>query len=182
MTGSLVSVVGSKDSGKTLTVELLIEKLTRRGYRVAAMKHVPEPGFTIDTLGKDTWRYASAGAATIVSVASDEIATIEKLDTKNLLLKDILQRCRGVDFILLEGLKRLVSQDPDVPKIVTVKSTGEAYEAIETFSPLIAFAGIRPMEILNIDIPYINLLKNTDEIADIVEKYVGERRKPDLED
>jgi molybdopterin-guanine dinucleotide biosynthesis protein MobB len=42
------------------------------------VKHIPEPNFTIDREGKDTWRYAQAGATTVVGVSADEIATIEK--------------------------------------------------------------------------------------------------------
>ncbi len=182
MTGNLVSVVGSKNSGKTLTMELLISGLTRKGYRVAAIKHVPEHGFTIDTPGKDTWRYASAGAVTIVSVASGEIATIEKLDTRNFPLSNILQRCGRVDLVVLEGLKRLVSRDPDVPKIVAVKSAHEASESAKKFTPLIAFTGIKPIEIPDVNIPYTNLLKNRNEIASIVEKYVRRRRKTNPKD
>ena len=54
-------VVGSKKSGKTTTTENLTRELTKRGYNVAAIKHVSEQDFTIDTVGKDTWRFAKAG-------------------------------------------------------------------------------------------------------------------------
>ena len=73
-----IAVVGTKKSGKTTTTENLIRELTKRGYNVAAIKHIPEPDFTIDTPGKDTWRYAQAGAKTVISVATNETVTIEK--------------------------------------------------------------------------------------------------------
>ncbi len=76
----VVSVIGTKKSGKTTTVENLIAELTKRGYRVAAIKHVPErENFTIDTPGKDTYRYAERGAKTVIAVSASEIAVIEKV-------------------------------------------------------------------------------------------------------
>jgi len=65
----IVAVVGSSNSGKTTAVEALIKGLTKRGYTVASAKHIPDPEFTIDTEGKDTWRYAKAGASSVLSVA-----------------------------------------------------------------------------------------------------------------
>ena len=77
-----IAVVGTKKSGKTTTIENLTRELTKRGYKVATIKHINEPDFTIDTLGKDTWRYAQAGAKTIISVATNETAIIQKTNIK----------------------------------------------------------------------------------------------------
>jgi molybdopterin-guanine dinucleotide biosynthesis protein B len=52
MKQQVIAVVGTKKSGKTTTIENLIRELTNRGYKVAAIKHVPEPGHTIDRLEK----------------------------------------------------------------------------------------------------------------------------------
>ena len=54
----VIAVVGIKSSGKTTTIEALTKELTKRGYKIAVVKHIPEPDFTIDTVGKDTWRFA----------------------------------------------------------------------------------------------------------------------------
>jgi len=169
---TIIAVVGSKSSGKTTTIEVLTEQLTKRGYKIAVVKHIPEPNFAIDTEGKDTWRFAQSGAKTIVSVASDEIATIEKMDTTSFSLEEILHRCRGVDFVFLEGFKKLVGKNQDIPKIVTVKSAKEALEALETFKPILAFTGLYSIETLNFNVPYMNILENTEKIVDIVEKNV----------
>jgi len=169
---TIIAVVGSKSSGKTTTIEVLTEQLTKRGYKIAVVKHIPEPNFTIDREGKDTWRFAQSGAKTIVSVASDEIATIEKMDTTSFSLEEILHRCRDVDFVFLEGFKKLVGKNQDIPKIVTVKSAKEALEASETFKPILAFTGLYPIETLNLSVPYLSVLENRKEIVDIVEKNV----------
>jgi molybdopterin-guanine dinucleotide biosynthesis protein B len=169
---TVIAVVGSRSSGKTTTIEVLTKELTKRGYKVAAIKHIPEPNFTIDTEEKDTWRFAQSGVKTIVSVASDEIATIEKMNTKSFSLEEILQRCKNVDLVFLEGFKKLVGKNYDILKIVTVKSAEEALEASKTFKPILAFTGLYSIETLNLNIPYINVLKNREKIADVVEKNV----------
>jgi len=169
---TVIAVVGSKSSGKTTTIEVLTEQLTKRGYKIAVVKHIPESNFTIDTEGKDTWRFAQSGAKIIVGVASDEIATIEKMDTTSFSLEEILHRCRDVDFVFLEGFKKLVGKKYDVPKIVTVKSAKEALEALETFKPILAITGLHSIETLNLSVPYLNVFENGKEIVDIVEKNV----------
>ncbi len=175
MKATVVAVVGRKSSGKTTTIEVLTKELTKRGYKVAAVKHVPEPNFTIDTEGKDTWRFAKAGAKTIVSVASGEVATIEKIDVTSFSLEDILQKCGNNDMIFLEGFRKLVGENLDVPKIVIVKSAEEAFEASKTFKPILAFTGPYSTETLNLNAPYINVFKNPEKIADMVEKVARKR-------
>jgi len=169
---TVIAVVGTKSSGKTTTIEVLTKELTKRGYEIAVVKHIPEPNFATDTEGKDTWRFAQSGAKTIVSVASDEIATIEKIDTTSFSLEEILHRCRDVDLVFLEGFKKLAGKNHDIPKIVTVKSAKEALEASETFKPILAFTGLHSMETLNLNVPYMNILENTEKIVDIVDKNV----------
>jgi molybdopterin-guanine dinucleotide biosynthesis protein B len=173
----IIAIVGSRDSGKTTTTEILTKELTRRGYKVAAVKHIPEPNFTIDRMGKDTWRFAQAGAKTILSVASGEVATIEKVDATKLSLREILQRCRGNDVVLLEGFKKLVERNKSIYKIAVVKSPEEALKAARTFHPLLAFTGPHSTKDQNLGIPYTDVLKNPEEIGDIVEKIL--RKKPD---
>jgi len=172
MKTTVIAVVGSKNSGKTTTIEILTKELTKRDYKIAVVKHIPEPNFTIDKVGKDTWRFAQSGAKTVVGVASNEVATIEKVNSKNLSLREILQKCKGHDMVFLEGFRKLVSRNKDIYKIVTVKSAEEAIEAVKTFEPILAFTGPYSTENLNLKIPYVDLLKNPKKIADVVEKAV----------
>ena len=172
----VIAVVGSKGSGKTTTIEILTKELSRKGYKIAAVKHIPEPNFTIDKKGKDTWRFAKAGAKKILSVASNEITTIEKVDTEKFFsLDEILHRCKGVDLIFLEGFKKIVSKNDDVPKIVAVKSAEEAREAVKNFKPILAFTGLYSTENLNLEIPYFDAVKASERIVNMVEKLVEER-------
>jgi molybdopterin-guanine dinucleotide biosynthesis protein B len=165
----VVAVVGSKKSGKTTTIENLTRELTKRGYNVAAIKHVSEPDFTIDTVEKDTWKFAQSGAKTIISVAANEIATIEKIPMESVSLETFLKKCRGNHVVFIEGLKKLVAIKKNVPKIVIVKSMKETINALESFKPILAFSGSYSTKILNIKIPYANALKSSQKLADIIE-------------
>ncbi len=172
---TIIAVVGGKKTGKTTVTESLTRELTRRGYRIAAVKHISEPDFTIDKEGKDTWRFAQAGAKTIVGISSGEIATIEKANTEKSSLEDILEKCRNSDVIILEGFRKLVSMNDDVLKIAVLKSAEDASEAEKSLAPLLAFAGLSPLAIDESKAPYVNVLKNAERLADLVEKIVKEK-------
>ena len=166
----VIAVVGSKKSGKTTTIENLIKELTERGYKVAAIKHIAEPDFTIDTAGKDTWKFAKAGAKTIISVAANEIATIEKGTTKSVSLEKLLKKCRGNDIVFIESFKKLVALKKNIPKIVITKSKKEANDALKNFKPVLAFSGPYSTEALGLATPYVDGVKNPQKLASIVEK------------
>jgi len=169
---AVVAVVGRKKSGKTTTIEILTKALTERGYKTAAVKHIPEPNFTIDKEGKDTWKYAQSGAKIVVSVSTDEIATIEKTKSGNPSLKAILRRCRGSDVVFLEGFRNLVAKNKDVYKIVIARSSEEVIAGLETFDPILAFTGPFRPRIGRKRIPYVDMRKNPEKLADVVENAV----------
>jgi molybdopterin-guanine dinucleotide biosynthesis protein MobB len=169
---AIIAVLGSKKSGKTTTIETLIERLTMRGYRIAAVKHVAELNFTIDAKGKDSWRFAQAGAKTIITVADNEVATIEKMNTKNLPLDEILQKCRGNDVVFIEGLRSLVGKDRRVQKIVIARTAKEALKATKSFEPILAFAGSYSTENLKLKIAYVDVLKDSEKLADIIDDFI----------
>ncbi len=176
MQTTVIAVIGSKSSGKTTTIEALTRELTKRGYRVAAIKHIPEPNFTIDTKDKDTWRFAKSGAKTIISAASHEIATIEKVNKDDFSIEKLLQKCKGNDVVFIEGFRKFISKDNSIYKIVTVRSAKEALESVENFEPILAFAGPYSTENMKLEVPYVDVLKNPGKIADIVEKIALKKR------
>jgi molybdopterin-guanine dinucleotide biosynthesis protein B len=107
----VISIVGHSGSGKTTLLERLIPELRRRGYRVAVVKHHPTPGLVLDTLGKDTWRLAQAGATHVVLAAPDQIVHHHRPEREPP-LAEIVSAIRDVDLILVEGYKR-----ENLPKI-----------------------------------------------------------------
>ena len=170
----IIAVVGSKKSGKTTAIETLVQGLTKRGYKVATVKHVPEPNFTIDTKGKDTWRHAKAGARTVISVAPNEIATIKKADTTKYSLEQITRECEDdAEIIILEGFRKLTGQNPKVPKIVAAKTAEEALDASKRFKPILTFVGPIPAEAARLKIPYVDVLKEQERLVDLVDEKVA---------
>lgn len=170
----VIAVVGKHNAGKTTTTEAAIRELCKRGFRIAAVKTIHEPDFTIDTENKDTWRFAQAGATTIIAIAPSEIATIEKTETNNLSLDQILEKCRDADIVFLEGSKKL-HEKTDIPKIVVVGSREEAVIASKSVRPVLAFTGSYSTEELIPEIPYIDVLKNPEKLADIIQRLARDR-------
>ncbi|MCL2669412.1 MAG: molybdopterin-guanine dinucleotide biosynthesis protein B [Syntrophaceae bacterium] len=112
----IVSIVGKSNSGKTTLIEKLIAELSRRGWRVATIKH-NRHGFEIDHEGKDSWRHKRAGAVATVVASPTRIALIE--DTpKDYEIAEI-RDCyiRDADLILVEGYK--VNPHPKIEVIRT---------------------------------------------------------------
>ena len=170
----IVAVVGSKKSGKTTAIETLVKGLTKRGYKVATVKHIPETDFTIDTEGKDTWRHAKAGASTVLSVAPNELTVIRKVDTTKYSLEQIVTECEDdAEIIILEGFKKLIEQNPTVPKIVAVKTTDEVLEASEHYKPILTFVGPIPTEAAKLKIPYVDMLKDPEKLVDLLNQKVA---------
>ena len=169
MKAEAIAVIGIKKSGKTTTIENLTRELTKRGYNVAVIKHISEPDFTIDTPGKDTWKFAKAGAKTIITAASDETTTIEKIHLENIPLKVLLKKCAGNQIILIEGLKKQVAKNKNIPKIIVAKTKQEAENAIQKYKPIIAFSGPYATNALSDEIPYADAQKNPEELVNIIE-------------
>ena len=109
----IISIVGKSDSGKTTLIEKLVPELTRRGYRVATVKHDVH-GFEVDREGKDSWRHKQAGAHTVVISSPNKVALIRDVE-KDLSLDEIREKLiQDVDLILSEGYKKDVQPKIEV--------------------------------------------------------------------
>lgn len=165
----LVAVIGSKKSGKTTTIEALVKSLTKRGQRVATIKHVSESDFTLDTKGKDTWRHAQAGAQTVVIVSPKELGIMKKVDTSKLSLQDVVKNCRNnLNIVIFEGFRSLLEHEPTVHKIVAIKTFEEALESSKRFKSIIAFSGPAALSAKKLGIPVVDVLEEPDKLAEIV--------------
>lgn len=112
----IVSIVGRSGSGKTTLLEKLIRELKQRGYRVAVVKHHYHAGFQFDVPGKDSWRFAQAGADHVVIAAPDKVAHVRHFEREPT-LEEVVVDVRDVDLIVTEGYKRA-----DAPKIEVSRS------------------------------------------------------------
>jgi molybdopterin-guanine dinucleotide biosynthesis protein B len=101
----IISIVGKSDSGKTTLIEKLVPELTRRGYRIATVKHDVH-GFEVDREGKDSWRHKQAGAYTVVIASPHKVALIRDVE-RDLTLNEIRDKfIQDVDLLLSEGYKK----------------------------------------------------------------------------
>lgn len=170
----LVAVVGSSKSGKTTAIEWIITGLIRQGYSVASAKRIPEPDFTIDTEGKDTWRQAKAGANTVLSVAPRELTIIKKIETKNCTLEQLVAEIPNeTDIIIIEGFKSLVQQDMTIPKIVATKNDQEISEALERYNNILAFIGHVPEQKMETEVPFIDAINNPEKLVELVRNKIA---------
>ena len=99
-------ITGWKNSGKTTLTCALVTEFTRRGLRVATIKHAHH-GFDIDREGADSFRHRAAGAAEVAIVSGRRWALMHELrDAAEPGLADILSRLSPCDLVLIEGYKR----------------------------------------------------------------------------
>jgi molybdopterin-guanine dinucleotide biosynthesis protein B len=103
-------------------MEGLIKELSKRGYRVATIKH-SHHAKELDKTGKDSWRHQQAGATISIISSPGAFAvfgeverelTVEELCTR-FIQSAALGGSGGVDLILAEGYK-----GSGYPKIVVV--------------------------------------------------------------
>jgi len=92
---------GFSGSGKTALIEKLVAELKAQGLRLAVVKHDGHE-FEIDHEGKDSWRFAQAGADVTLVCSETKTALIEQ---RGRALQENLERIRDVDLILVEGYK-----------------------------------------------------------------------------
>lgn len=156
----VVNIIGTGSNvGKTVLIESLIKELTKRGLKVATIKHDVH-GFDIDEKGKDTYRHREAGSETIIISSKNRFAMIKELD-EEIDLKDIIKMITDKDIILVEGYKK-----SDLRKIEVFRD-GDSKEIITPREKLIAIASNTPLNIEG-----ITIIKKEDYIAlaDVIEK------------
>jgi len=155
----VITIIGKSRSGKTTLMEGLIIELSRRGYRIATLKHHSHPGFEVDQPGKDSWRYAQAGSVHVIIAAPDKIASYRSLQTE-LRLDEIVQEVQEADLILVEGYKQA-----GYPSLEVLRSE-VSNELIGTPEQRFAVASDKPLQI---GIPCFEP-GDFDGISDLIEK------------
>lgn len=171
----MIAAVGTSGSGKTTTLEYLISNLTRQGYRIGSIKHVHHKGFTIDTAGTNTWRYAKAGAKVIVAISPDEIAVIKKTDAA---LNDLdqvigLLEEEQLDIIFIEGFHSLIAKRKDVLKIITAKDADNLKRTLEgTAPPILAVTGVigQQKRESTLGIPVVNVPVEGEQLLKLIKE------------
>lgn len=98
----IIGFYGYSNSGKTTLIERLIRQLKYEGYNLAAVK-VSDHDIQMDEPGKDSWRYAQAGAGTVVLAAQNETGFMVNaaLDMRKIL--DAVAILLAPDVVIVEG-------------------------------------------------------------------------------
>ena len=151
----IAAVSGVKNSGKTTMMEKLIAELSRRGLRVAAIKHDGHD-FTPDVPGTDSWRFGQAGACgyAVYSPVRYELVRMTPTDER-----DFFPVFPEADVILLEGFK-----DSAYPKIEVVRA-GNSERPVCDPATLLAVCSDLPLELG--DIPVLGL-DDAERAADLI--------------
>ncbi len=102
----IFGVTGWKNSGKTTLVANLVGEFTRRGLKVATIKHAHHH-FDIDHEGTDSWKHREAGAREVAIVSGSRWALMHELeDESEPSLDEVIARMSPADIIVIEGYKR----------------------------------------------------------------------------
>lgn len=108
-------------TGKTTLVEKIVQSLKEQGIRIAVIKHDGHR-FDIDHEGKDSWRFAKAGADITIISSSEKTAYIEQ---RRLSFEEVIEKVHDVDLILVEGYKK----EPLSQIGISRKETGKGFTA-----------------------------------------------------
>lgn len=108
---AVIGFYGYSDSGKTSLIERLIGDLRAEGLRVAAVK-LSEQALSLDQPGKDSDRYAQAGANGVALAGRVEsgFRFPERLALRDMLR--VLEDVSAPNVVLVEG-----AEDDFVPKV-----------------------------------------------------------------
>ncbi len=160
MTIPIISIVGKSDSGKTTLIEKLLPELSKRGYRIATVKHDVH-GFEVDREGKDSWRHKQAGAHSVVISSPTKAALIRDVES-DMSLDEIREKLiRDVDLILSEGYKKDVQ-----PKIEVFRKEKHKELLCTQKDHLVAIASNRKF---NVGVPCFDL-EDVGGLAEFIEK------------
>jgi len=115
----VIGIIGYKKSGKTTLTLKLSDELTKRGYKIAVVKHINED---LDLANSDTSKYKE-GLTQVAAITPKESVIFLK-NKKN--LEEIIKYLEA-DIILIEGFKK----EKTFPKIVCLREESEKKELFD---------------------------------------------------
>jgi molybdopterin-guanine dinucleotide biosynthesis protein B len=128
----VIAIAGWKNSGKTTLTVRLVEELTRRGWRIATVKHAHHD-FQIDETETDSARHRRAGACEVAIVSGARWAIVHELrEEPEPSLAAVISRLSPADLIIAEGYK----SEP-IPKIEVRRRAQTSKEPLAEKDPLV---------------------------------------------
>lgn len=143
---SIIAICGVKNSGKTTLITKLVERLIKKDYKVATIKHDGHD-FEPDVYGTDTYKHRSAGAFGTAIISKNKFMVIKnQQDTDE---NELINLFPEADLIILEGFK-----NSSYPKFEIIRE-GNSINPVSNKENLIAILS---------DIKNIELTKDYDDI------------------
>ena len=144
----VMAFVAHSGTGKTTLVEALVALAFERGLRVGALKHDAHR-FEIDRPGKDSHRFASAGAEVTIIASDEKMAMVRRHESCPAVDEIIARYADDLDLVLVEGWKT-----SNLPRIeIHRPSLGRPLLSVG-HPRLMAVASDAP---LDVDVPVIGL-------------------------
>jgi molybdopterin-guanine dinucleotide biosynthesis protein MobB len=101
----VLGLAGFSGSGKTTLLCKLIPELTRRGLRLAVVKH-SHHNIPADTPGKDSYRFRESGAEQVLLASPNRVALfLPQQDSDNLSAQLRVLDWETLDCVLVEGYR-----------------------------------------------------------------------------
>ncbi|MBO0742970.1 MAG: molybdopterin-guanine dinucleotide biosynthesis protein B [Hyphomicrobiaceae bacterium] len=162
----VIGIAGWKKSGKTTLVERLVGEFTRRGLKIATIKHAHHD-FQIDQEHTDSARHRRAGASQVAVVSAKRWAVIAELETApEPELAEVLRWLAPCDLVIVEGYK-----SARIPKVETRRREAlECKPLAQTDGNVIAVAADHAVE--GAGRP-VFALEDVAAIADFIALYLG---------
>lgn len=130
----IVAFAAPSGTGKTTLVERIVRTLVKRGVRVGVLK-ADAHRVVLDVPGKDSFRFAEAGAAPVAVLSAERLALFERLEGEVSLVSAVDRLFPQADIVLVEGFRR-----SGVPTVRVHRAAGPSTDGWEPPRNTIAWA------------------------------------------
>lgn len=120
----IISIIGTKNTGKTLLSTKIIQELIKRDYNVGSIKHSHHK-LDFDSKETDTAKHSEAGAKIVMGAGLNSIIKFDKELTLDQLLFQ-MKSLENPDYVVVEGFKKYeypnISTDSSIKNKSTLKT------------------------------------------------------------
>lgn len=163
----IVGIAGWKKSGKTTLTVRLIDEFTRRGAKVASLKHAHH-AFQVDDGETDSARHRRAGAAQVAVVSAKRWAIMTELnDAPEPNFEEVIAALEPCDLVIVEGYK-----SAPIPKIEARREASFTRTPLAADDPLV-LAIAADHEIADSSALPVFSLDDISGLADFIETRLG---------
>lgn len=118
----VITVTGWSNSGKTTFFTRVVEILTAAGHNVGVIKHHGHKADTVDQKGKDSWKYAQAGANPVVLSSALQYAIFRSTPEGEVTRDELIARIGDeVEFVIVEGFRADAEGAVELSRMATGK-------------------------------------------------------------